>query len=484
MSRAVGIAAQMVGVVVLARLLSPSDFGLVAMVAAITEIFYLFKDLGLSYATIQERRINHDQISTLFWVNAAFGFAVTLLVMLLAPAIAWFYHEPQLKLITAVSSLNFLFIGLSTQHLALLKRNMAFVQISIIEIMAAILSTALAIVLAWQGWGFWSLVYRPLILGFLTTVGVWLFCRWRPGRPAGQAGALLRFGANTLVGYFFDYVTLNLDKVLIGRKYGSDQIGYYQRAVYLSKVASDTLTMSLTNVAVAALSKLREQPAHYRRFYLRGLSVISFLGLPLSVFMFVMSKDIVLVVLGPKWDQTAVIFSILSLSTGIYLIYNTNGWLHISLGRADRFRKWSMGAAIVYFAAIVVGISFGVKGVAVAYAAVTFLLTIPCLLYAGKPIGLGFSDIGVCLWRFLLAAAFAGIACRWLLFPRILMEFLVLSLIGKMAAFGVVYLVFITALYGGFGPILEFVSLLRRFRDQAPGRGSDKGAAGRSSAAS
>lgn len=465
-SRVTGFAIQMVGVIVLARLLSPGDFGLVAMVTAITEIFYVFKDLGLSYATIQESRINHDQVSTLFWINLSFGIIVTVLIILISPAIAWFYQKPQLRLITVVSSVNFLFVGLSTQHLALLKRNMAFVSVAVVEISAALISTALAIGLSWWGWGYWALVARPIILGLVTTLGVWLFCRWRPGRPVRGAGVrpMIRFGANTLVGYLFDYITVNLDKTLVGKKFGSEQIGYYQRAVYLSKISSDALTMSLTNVAVATLSKLRDDAAKYRRYYIKGLSIISFVGMPLSVFMFIMSREIVFIVLGPQWGRTATIFSVLGLSTGMYLIYNTNGWLHISLGRSDRFRNWSMLAAAVYLLAILIGLAVGVMGVAIAYTSATFLLTIPCLLYAGKPIGLRIGEILSAVWRFVLAAGIAGFACRSLAYGMLSLHGPLVILSAAAVIYALLYLVIVTSFFGSPRPIMEYFSLVSRIR--------------------
>jgi PST family polysaccharide transporter len=340
---------------------------------------------------------------------------------------------------------------------------MAFVSIAIVEIAAAFISTVLAIGLAWQGWGYWSLVSRPIILGLITTLGVWLFCRWRPRRPIRKSGVrpMLKFGANTLIGNLFDYVTLNLDKTLIGRKYGSDQIGYYQRAVYLSKIASDTLTMSLINVAVATLSKLRNEPDEYRRFYLKGLSVISFVGMPISIFMFMMSRDLVRVILGPQWDQTATIFSALGLSTGLYMIYNTNGWLHLSLGRSDRFKRWAIFATAVYVVAIFIGLSIGVLGVAVAYTTATFLLMIPCLLYAGKPIGLKLIEILSNLWRFFFAAIVPGLICRYVLFRIIYTHYTLMNIIIYLAIYASIYLVLIISIFGSPRPIMEFFHLLR-----------------------
>lgn len=435
------------------------------MVTVITEIFYVFKDLGLSYATIQQPSLSHRQISTLFWMNLTFGIIVALVIIAISPAIAWFYHKPELRLITIISSINFVFIGLSTQHLALLQRNLEFVAVAIIEIMATFLSTAIAIAMAWWGGGYWALVSRPLTLGLITTAGVWVFCRWRPGPPvrASGIGPMLRFGKETLIAYAFDYLTLNLDKTLIGRKYGADQIGFYQRAVYLSKFASNSITISLMNVAVATLSKLRDDADSYRRSYLKAFSIVSFLGMPLSVFMFIKSREIVSVILGPQWSQTARIFSVLAVSTGVYLVYNTNGWLHLSLGRSDRFKKWTIGAAVVYFVAIIIGLGFGVMGVAIAYTAATFLLTIPCVLYAGKPIGLRIGEIMSNLWRFSLAAILSGLLCRFWLFGIFTKLPILPDLVVSLIIYAFFYAAILMALFRSPRPILAYISLLKGF---------------------
>ncbi|MCL2690580.1 MAG: oligosaccharide flippase family protein, partial [Chitinispirillia bacterium] len=160
-ARTVDFAAHTVGTIVLARLLLPADFGLLAMVLTITGFFVLFKDLGLSDATVQSEKINHKQVSTLFWVNVFFSLLIILLIVLLSPYVARFYNEPRLTKIVVISAISFVFAGLSTQHLALLKRNMKFVQIATVEIVAALVSITAALVMAFNGFGYWALVARP-----------------------------------------------------------------------------------------------------------------------------------------------------------------------------------------------------------------------------------------------------------------------------------------------------------------------------------
>ena len=187
-SRTASYAIQLGGTIVLARLLTPGDFGLVAMVTAITGFFLIFKDLGLTDATIQKTEINHKQISTLFWINFASSIAITLIIIAVSPLIAWFFGEPKVEQIAIVSSISFVFAGLSTQHIALLKRGMLFVQITYIEILATLGSAVTGIFLAWYGWGYWALVARPIALGLLLAIGAWIVCGWRPGLPAIRSG--------------------------------------------------------------------------------------------------------------------------------------------------------------------------------------------------------------------------------------------------------------------------------------------------------
>lgn len=152
---------QSVSTVVLARLLLPADFGLVAMVTAITGLGQAFSDLGLSEATIQRQEISHHQVSTLFWINVAIGMTLTLATIALAPVMAWFYRDPRLKGITFLVSLTFLIGGLRVQHDALIRRQMRFVALAIRDVAAYAVAVPVAIIMAWRGAGYWAIVALP-----------------------------------------------------------------------------------------------------------------------------------------------------------------------------------------------------------------------------------------------------------------------------------------------------------------------------------
>jgi O-antigen/teichoic acid export membrane protein len=166
---------------VLARLLSPDDFGLAGMAATLTGFLSLFKDAGLSGATVQRRDVTHEQISTLFWINLAVGVGLTICTVLLAPAVVRFYGEPRLYWIVIVTGVSFMFNGLVAQHGALITREMRFAEQARIELTALVAGSAVGVVMAFLGWQYWSLVGMGLVSSIVTAAGVLLAVPWAPG---------------------------------------------------------------------------------------------------------------------------------------------------------------------------------------------------------------------------------------------------------------------------------------------------------------
>jgi len=452
---------QIGGTVVLARLLTPNDFGLVAMVTAFTAIFYLFQDVGLTDATIQASKINHNQVSTLFWINLAICVFIAILLIILSPAIAWFYKNKQLKQIMMMSSVSFIFWGLTFQHMALLKRTMNFFRVSMIGVLSSLTSTGASIILALTGFGYWAIVFRDLILSITACILTWTFCRWRPGLPKkrSEVRPMLRFGANSAGFYIVNYFAKNLDKIFVGKRFGSAQLGFYSRAYYLATTPTGQISDSLFSVSVSTLSKIREDADKFRRYYLNLMSVISFAGMPLSMFMVVMSKELVLILLGPQWNNAAEMFSILGLAAGMNVLYYTSSSLHVALGRSDRLLKWGVFSSAVLAAAFAIGIFFGPKGVAWGYAITTILLTFPGILFAGRPIGLSFNQVLSRVWRNSLGAILAGLLLNYIkslsFFEMPLLLMIAISLFSYMG----IYLLFIIVSYGGIAPIKEMFAI-------------------------
>jgi O-antigen/teichoic acid export membrane protein len=455
---------QMLCVLITARIISPEDFGLVAIATSIIGYFLIFIDLGLTDAVIQQDYINNKQINTLFWINQAFNLIIALIIIALSPLLTWIFKETQLFWILVILSSGFIISSFSMQHYSLLKRNMLFKRIAIIEIIAVTTSSVITIILALNGFRYWSLVIRTIINYSIVSVLSWIFCQWRPGFPAWDKSVLplFKFGVNSIGTFFINNISRNLDKTLIGWKFGKEPLGFYSRAYYLADIPTNQLSTSLYHVSVSTLSKLRNDPSKYRHYYLMALAAISFIGMPLSFLMVTMSKDIIYVLLGPKWDISSNIFSILGIGTGIQLIYSTNSWLHISLGRSDRWLYWGIFSSVLLSSSFIVGLFFGVYGVAICYISIMTILTLPALHYAGKPVNLKITDIIKTVWRYLSAAALTGLI-NWVLFDKIhFLKNQLLRLLLSSVFFIIIYLFFIIVFFLSKKPIIDFIGILKQ----------------------
>ena len=230
-------------IMALARLLSPKDFGLYAMVTTMMGFLWIFQDIGLSTATVQRQEISHAQVSNLFWVNVGVGGVVTLVVAASAPAIAWFYREPRLIGITLALSITFLLTTSAVQHIALLNRQMRFGAIATIEVTCVLGGYLTGIGMALSGYGYWALVGANLMQVVIRLVLSWLISGWQPrlfSRNA-QTRHLLSFGANITIGNLINTLARGLDNVLIGRFFGPVAVGLYSQSFHPSHAPAGTI---------------------------------------------------------------------------------------------------------------------------------------------------------------------------------------------------------------------------------------------------
>jgi len=365
--------------IVLARLLDPKDYGLFGMVTAVTGIFGMFKDAGLSMVTIQRATITHQQVSTLFWLNVIVGALLWLLAAAIAPFIATFYHEPRLFWVTVVLAAGFLFNAAGVQHSALLQRDMRFRALSIIEILALLVSTVVGIGMAFMGYGYWALVGSAVILPIVSTVCFWSATSWIPGKPHRGVGisSMIRFGGTAMLNFIVVYIAYNLEKVLLGRFWGADALGIYGRAYQLINIPTENLNSASTGVAFAALSRLQDDPNRFKSYFLNGYSVVLALTLPIAIACALLADDMILILLGPKWKEAIPIFQLLTPTILVFALINPMWWLISSLGLMGRSLKIALVIAPLVIAAYVIGLPYGPTGVAFAYSSVMTLWVIP-----------------------------------------------------------------------------------------------------------
>lgn len=394
-------AVQTASTMVLARLLTPHEFGLVGMVLAFVMIAMLVKDLGLNTAIIQRPTISDRQVNTLFWLNLGLGGAVAALFWVSAPLLAGFYGRPELTGIVIGLSFAVIFASVASQPQALLSRRLDFLAIAVIDVAAITCAAAVAIAAAFMGAGYWALVLLHVIQPFVRAALVGCRCGWRPSLPARceDMRSLLSFGSYLSLTQILAISTQHIDKVLIGRYVGATQLGHYSKAYELLLLPIAQIQGPLSRVAIPTLSRLQADPVRYRRYYTTALGAVAFITLPLTVVLVVLGEEIILVLLGSQWLGTVTIFKILALAAPVQAVTHAIGWLFVSLGRVRRQALWFVATRPFYVLAFIVALPWGARGVAIAYTVTLYCLIGPFYVLAtrGSPVGL--TDIVRAVWH-------------------------------------------------------------------------------------
>ena len=327
---------------ILARLLMPEQFGLVGMVTAVTGFAQVFKDLGLSDATIQNKDITHEKVSTLFWINTAVGILIMCIVAASSPLIARFYKDQRLLGITLVISCCFFFSGLAVQHQALLYRQMRFRQLALINVLSIALSIPVGVILAWRGYGCWALVWKEIAACAFFAAGMWLKSGWVPSMPRRLFGVsnLLRFGRDVTGFNIINYFSRSVDRILIGRYWGAVATGLYDRASQLMIMPMNQIRFPMTRVGMSGLSALQADSEKYRQYFIKLISVLCFVYMPIVVYLGIFSETVIRLVLGDRWIGAADIFKILAAAAYIQPVASTCDLVLISHGQTKKYFYW------------------------------------------------------------------------------------------------------------------------------------------------
>jgi PST family polysaccharide transporter len=372
------------------------------MGTAVGGFLQVFKEAGLSTATIQRENITHAQVSNLFWINLGVGGMASFTMAVSAPLIAWFFHQPALTGITVALSASFLFDALAVQHMALLNRQMQFKTISIVEVGSMAAGFLVGIAMAMRDWGYWSLVGATLSTAALRVSAIWTVSQWRPQTPARRSGTrpLVRFGADlTLVGVVYA-VARGSDSLLIGRFLGSEAVGLYSRATALLNRPIDRLIGPIYAVIVPVLSRLQTQPDRYRQAFLQVFEGLAIAGFIFAALFLPLAHPTVSVILGQRWEAAASVFAALTVAA-IYLPLSTStSWLYTSQGRGRDLLITSVIGACVMIGSFIAGLPFGARGVAIAYSASGILVQLPITCYVvGRCGPVSFLDLWRAFWR-------------------------------------------------------------------------------------
>jgi PST family polysaccharide transporter len=376
-------ALNLVATTTLARLLTPRDFGLVAMVTSVTGFLAIFKTAGLATPTVQREDITQAQVSNLFWINLALSACCALVIAGLAPVVAWFYRDSRLITITLLLAITFLIGGFRVQHVALLRRQLRFNAVAAIDVGSMAISVTVGIGMALLGYGYWSLVGSAIALevgGFLLTG---FFSDWHPQLPTRGAGIrpLLSFGAHQTAAQFITSLSRGCDNILIGRFYGAAALGLYSRGASLVIRPLEQFLFPINAVVLPTLSRLQGDPKRYREVFLRiydALAVVTFFG---SSLLLALSRPLTIALLGQKWEQVSVIFAGFTFTALLLPFSNMSNWLMTSQGRGrDIFHLNCIVSAII-LASFVVGLPFGPVGVAMVFSLSGILIRLPIVYF-------------------------------------------------------------------------------------------------------
>jgi len=454
---------------VMARLLTPRDYGLIGMVTVVTGFLTIFKDIGLSRATIQRNVLTHDEASSLFWINGGVGVCIALLTAAIAPVIARFYGEPRLTNITIALACGFLVSGFSVQHQALLRRRMRFGILAANDVLSIAIAGIVGITMAYERMSYWAIVGNQLSFTISGAVLAWIVCPWRPSLPkrSTRVREMLAFGGNITGFTVLNYFARNTDDLLIGRFWGSQQLGLYAKAYQLLLFPLNQINLPVGGVAVPTLSRLADEPARYRAAFARTLEKIVLVTMPLVVFLMVCSDWLIAFVLGDQWLGAARIFMWLAIAGFSQPIGYTTGWLFTSQNRTGELLRWGVISSALAVASIAAGVHWGAEGVAKSYGLTSALITTPLnLWYVGRRGPVRTSDF----YRTSAPVAVAAIVAGGAVYLFHHFAHPAHEIIGLMIGFGITAVVFLAVLSmsaAGRGALRDVKTSLDHLRGRA-----------------
>ncbi|CAH0191920.1 lipopolysaccharide biosynthesis protein [Microbacterium foliorum] len=369
-AQAARILLQLLSVVVLARILSPHDYGLLAIVLVVVGLGEIFRDFGLTSASIQAPELTTGQRDNLFWINAAIGVLLTAIMYSLSWAIGAVTGEPDLVGISQWLALTFLLNGLATQHRANLMRDLKLRPLAVIDVASSAIALAVAIIAAVAGMGYWALVIQQLVTGVILLVGVVAAGRWWPRRysrshPVKQ---LVNFGWTLVATNLIGYASRQIDTVLISFRFGTAPLGLYNRAFQLIMTPLTQVRSPLQSVALPVLSRVQQDQPRFEAYVTAAQLALGFLfGIPVAI-VAGLAEPAVDIMLGSRWAEAAPLLRMFAIAGILTTVSFVGYWVYLARGLGADLLRYSIVTALIKVVCVVVGSFFGVLGVAIAFA--------------------------------------------------------------------------------------------------------------------
>ncbi|MBN1559792.1 lipopolysaccharide biosynthesis protein [candidate division KSB1 bacterium] len=391
--------------IVLARLLEPHDFGLLAMAMIFIGITDLLSRLGTNTVVIQQKSLSQELLSSLFFLNLGMGLVVGVLLIGLSPFLGWLIKNPAVTPILQILSVTFVIQAIGSVHNGLLRRKLLFNRIAILNFSVAIIKGAVAICLALLGYRVWALVIAVIVASMLRTLFLFIATGWSPSFCLDWAEIRrVRSFIYNITGFgLFNSFASRAGNFLIGRFLGAASLGIYSIAFKLFTLPNQYVSHVVGNVLLSALSAVQENNSLLQKKYLRASAGIALITFPLSIGLALVAKPFVLTLYGDKWSAAAPIITILSLVGSIHSIAVISGNIFIAKGRTRLWLGWGVFSGTVSSLSVLCGLPWGLMGVTVAYAFSSIILVYVSFIISCRLIDLRMADFISVLMPYLRA---------------------------------------------------------------------------------
>ena len=379
---------QVVITIILARILTPEDFGVIGLLVIFTELSKVILDSGFSQALIRKQDANQTDFTSVFYFNIAIGVIVYWTLYFLSPLISDFYNYPELTNISRVVFLTILINSFGIVQNAKIVRDVNFKILAKRTILANVIAGLLAIYLAYVGFGVWALVLQMVVASFLRVTLLWAFSKWLPSLSFSFAPIkkLFAFGGNLLVSGMFDVIASNIQTLLIGKFYTKADLGFYTQGKQLSSIPSQTLTTIVRNVTYPTLSVIQDNKDQLKQSYKKVIKIAVFVVFPLMLALMVIGDHLIPFVLGEKWKPAVNYFMLLCITGAIFPLYSINQNIFLIRGNSKLYLKVSIVIRIITLIAILITIQYSVIALVIGQVIATSLNTLIIMYYSGREI--------------------------------------------------------------------------------------------------
>jgi PST family polysaccharide transporter len=348
----VKIFCQLINITILARLIAPDEYGLIAMAGVVVALGFLFRDMGTSAALIQKKNLTEELKNGVFWLNIFVGFILLSFIIISAPIAAQFFSQQKLVPILFLLALSFPISSFASAHLALLERHEKFKNIAIIEALSSLVATILGVGAAYNGWGAYSLVVQALANSILSTILIWNVSSWKPSlhgyRYLSEIRNIFSYSGNLVVFNFINYFYRNADRYIVGKMMPSPVLGAYDLAYKIMLFPVQTLTFTIGRALFPVLTKLQDQSKEFNETFLRVSFYIALFAFPMMGGLWVLRSDFVDIVLGAKWSLVKEILIWLAPVGMLQALGSSTGGVLAAKGRTDILLKLGLlGATLI-----------------------------------------------------------------------------------------------------------------------------------------